>query len=116
MASRNQRQLMRRLQEIGERMTEAAKEVLRESAQEVAEDAKSRCPVKTGKLRDSISVEESRGGTVYKITANAKNDDGVCYGFIVEYSPSGTPFLLPALEANKNRIRTKLREALRQHG
>lgn len=93
MARSNRRQLMRRLQEIGDRMTEEAKRVLREGAQEIAQDAKSRCPVRTGKLRDSIAVEENRDGTVYKVTANAKNAKGECYGFIVEYSPSGRPFL-----------------------
>lgn len=114
--ARNQRQLVRRLQEIGERMTEATKAAMRECAEAVAQDAKNFCPVKTGRLRDSIAVETSRDGMTYKVTANAKNNDGVCYGFIVEYSPRGTPFLLPALEANKSMIRRKLREALRIHG
>lgn len=109
------RRVLRTLREMGEHMTAAAKTVLREGAEEMAQDAKSRCPVKTGRLRDSIAVEANSAGTEYKITANAERN-GLRYGKIVEYSPRGQPFMKPAYEANINRIRAKMREVLRNGG
>lgn len=109
------RRVLRTLRGMGEHMTAAAKAVLREGAEEMAQDAKSRCPVKTGRLRDSIAVEANSAGTEYKITANAERN-GFYYGKIVEYSPRGQPFMKPAYEANINRIRAKMREVLRNGG
>lgn len=105
---------LRQLRELGETVAAEVKAVLRQGAEEMAADAKSRCPVKTGKLRDSITVKANREGTEYKIVAHAEKN-GVNYAPIVEYSPRGTPFMTPAYEANINGIREKLREVLR-HG
>ena len=64
-------------------------------------DAKLRCPVQTGRLRNSIT---------YKV----KRDEAII-GTVVEYSPYiefGTvkmkpkPYLRPALDENKNEIRS----------
>ena len=92
---------------------QAAKDALKQGADEVVADAKSRCPVRTGKLRDSIRAEPNREGTSYKIIADADNN-GYQYGQIVEFSPKEgfTPFLYPALEANYGRVMSNIRTAI----
>lgn len=104
------RETLRQLREMGEHVVTAAKTGLARGAREVVNDAKSRCPVKTGKLRDSIRTEANRDGTVYKIVADADNN-GFCYGQIVEFSPKEgyKPFLYPALDANAGRIYASIR-------
>ena len=62
-----------------------------------------------------------RGGTAYKISADARAADGMFYGQIVEFSPKiNRPFLYPALDAHREEIREKIvaavRTACRRHG
>ena len=104
---------LRRLRVMGEHVVQAAKDALKHGADEVVADAKSRCPVRTGKLRDSIRAEPNRESTSYKIVADADNN-GFCYGQIVEFSPKEgyTPFLYPALEANYGRVMGNIRAAI----
>lgn len=106
---------MRQLREMGDHIVQAAKLALKTGADEVVADAKSRCPVRTGKLRDSIRAEPNRDETEYKIVADADRN-GFCYGQIVEFSPKDCykPFLYPALEANYGRIMANIRGAIRQ--
>ena len=105
---------IRQLREMGEHVLQAAKDALKQGAAEVVADAKSRCPVRTGKLRDSIRAEPNNAGTVYNISANAQNDNGEYYGQYVEFSPKEgfTPFLYPALDANYGRVMSNIREAV----
>lgn len=106
---------LKQLREMGEYVVEAAKEALKQGASEVVTDAKSLCPVRTGKLRDSIRAEPNRGGTSYKIVADAEDDNGYCYGQIVEFSPKiNKPFLYPAFDANYGRIQSNIRAAIRR--
>ena len=103
---------LRQLREIGEHVVQAAKDALKQGADEVVADAKSRCPVKTGKLRDSIKVEPKNDGAVYIISANAEKN-GFCYGAVVEFSPKiNKPFLYPAIEANYGRVMGNIRAAI----
>lgn len=106
---------LRQLNEMGEHVVEAAKDALKQGAAEVVSDAKSRCPVNTGRLRDSIRAEPNRAGTSYKIVADAEDDNGFCYGQIVEFSPKiNKPFLYPAFDANYGRIMANIRAAVRR--
>lgn len=113
------------LKELGEHVLQAAKDALKAGVNAVVEDAKSRCPVKTGALRDSIKAEPNKNKTVYQISADAKSaptkehPNGYLYGQIVEFSPScAHPFLYPALEANRKKVAddilTAIREAIRR--
>ena len=99
------------LREMGEHVVEAAKAELKKGADEIVADVKSRCPVKTGRLRDSIKAVSNRDGSVYWITANAsvespKSPTGrFYYGAVVEFSPKiNRPFLYPALDAHRQKI------------
>lgn len=67
-------------------------------------DAKRMCPVDTGRLRASLSheVEKSGGEIVGRVGTNVE------YGVYVEYGTSkisGKPYLRPALEKNKGKIK-----------
>ena len=67
-------------------------------------DAKRMCPVDTGRLRSSLAHEiEKKGNEVIgRIGTN------VVYGVFQEYgssTQSGTPYLRPALEKNKGKIK-----------
>ena len=115
MSRRNSsKQTLENLREMGGHVAEASKRALRRGAYTVAADAKSRVPVKTGKLRDSIKVTANGDGTRYKVSAEAKNK-GYLYGKVVEFSPKiNKPFLYPALENNRQQIREEIKEAARQ--
>ena len=99
---------------IGTNAAKVAKTALKEGADGVVEDAKSRCPVKTGALRDSIHAEVKRNGTYIKVVADAQND-GVYYGKVVEFSPKiNKPFLYPATDAARDSIRDNIARAVRE--
>ncbi len=67
------RQAVNHFQRRGEHVLQAAKNALREGAELIVNDAKSRVPVKTGKLRDSIHAIEKENGAVQEIIADAQN-------------------------------------------
>ena len=97
----------------GEKATAAAKMALDKGADEVIEDAKYRCPVLTGRLRDSIHKETENGGLKIKIVADAQNDYGAYYGKVVEFSPQiNLPFLYPAIDAKREAIRKNVADAI----
>lgn len=107
-------QTVRRLREAGEHVEAAAKRALRNGAYTVVADAKSRVPVRTGNLKNSIKAEPNRDGSVYKISANAKKN-GVAYGQFVEFNPAyKTPFLYPAMDAHRQQIRENVKDAAQQ--
>ena len=91
---------------LPEKIIEKAKQALAKGADEIVSDAKTRCPVKTGKLRDSIHAEKQKDGMKYKIVADAKSEKGKneFYGKVVEYRPGGQPFIYPAIDANRKDI------------
>ena len=120
---------MQELRELGEDVLQAAKDALAAGADEVMQEAKGRCPVyegrdkrvRKGALRDSIKLKKLRGGTAYKISADARAADGMFYGQIVEFSPKiNRPFLYPALDAHKDAIKASIVDAIkaacRRHG
>lgn len=108
------------IREYGEHVLAAAKAELKKGADAVVADAKSRCPVKTGRLRDSIKAESNRDGSVYWITANASVEspkspsNRFYYGAVVEFSPApkGKPFLYPAMDAHRQEIYDNISAAI----
>ena len=102
------------LKQIGEKVSKTTKEALKECAEMLTNEAKTRCPVDSGRLRDSIHAEKRKGGTKYQIVADAKDDQGRFYGRVVEYSPKiNRPFMYPAMDALKEQIKEKLINAVR---
>ena len=101
------------LRRKGDEVLFAAKSALKDGVDLIIADAKSRCPVRTGKLRDSIKAVDVASGAAYEITADAKNDNGVAYGQFVEFSPKiNKPFLYPAIDANISEVREKVKQAI----
>lgn len=113
------------LERYGEKAAEAARKALRENAETLVDEAKSRCPVETGfyrgrqhklkhpgRLRDSIHVEDGGKDSV-QVVADAKDDKGFCYAPLIEYSPRGTPFLKPAYEAKKIEMINHTKDVIR---
>ena len=105
------------LREMGEHVANAAKTAIRNSADIVVAEAKSRCPVKTGKLRDSIKATAKNQGAAYSISANASSTDSngrtYYYGRRIEFDPYiGQPFLYPSLDAHRQEIYHKVRDAI----
>ena len=107
------------LRESGEHVVDAAKAELKKGADAIVADAKSRCPVKTGRLRDSIKAESNRDGSVYWITANASTESPKSptgrfyYGAVVEFDPKiNKPFLYPAMDANRQQIYDNISAAI----
>lgn len=101
--------LMRKLDSMGGNVLDALDKAVRETALVAQGDARQNAPVDTGALKGSISTEfdrnaESSTGTVYT---------NIEYGL---YQEMGTvnmpahPFLMPALNANKDTFK-KLSEA-----
>jgi HK97 gp10 family phage protein len=108
------REILRRLGEIGPDTQNAIEEALVKSALFVERDAKINSPVDTGRLRASIShIEEGFGS----------DNPSVQIGTNVEYAPaiefgtskqSAKPFLFPAFNGNKQKILKELAKALRR--
>lgn len=108
-----------RLRKIGEHVVRAAKLALAYGADIVVADAKSRCLVKTGELRDSIQAEEKDKGASYIISANAFKTDRYgrkyYYGQSVEFDPAiNKPFMYPAWDAHINEIRENVKKAINE--
>ncbi len=120
------------LESWGADVAEKGKRVLKEGADEVVAEAKANCPVKTGKLRDSIKAEKKFNGMYYTIMASAiaekkrkvrKTDEETNetvmveedydYARIVEYHPDyGKPFLIPARDAHSKQIQDGIEAAV----
>ena len=102
----------------GERVAAAAKEALADNAEELCQTVKSKCPVRTGRLRDSIHVSRLKDGAVYKVIADAPGDDGTPYARIVEFSPKiDKPFMYPSMDEKRDKFKrnvvSKIKEAIR---
>ena len=107
------------LKELGQDVCDEALKALEDGAKIVVEDAKSRVPVETGTLRDSIKYKKIGKGQKIRIVADAykNNKDGkkIYYGNLVEFSPKiNKPFMYPALDAHRAEIRQKIIDAIRE--
>jgi HK97 gp10 family phage protein len=104
--------LKSRLPEITERIPPSVHHAVEAGAELVAEGARQRVPVATGRLRDAIHVDTEPEGA-YVIAGDSK----AFYGMFVEhgtrYMPAH-PFLLPALEENRSEIEHLVDNAIRE--
>lgn len=111
------RKAVQKLREIGEHVVNAAKLALAYGVDQIVADAKSRVPVRSGKLKDSIKAREVEGvesGVLYEISADATNKKGIAYGQFVEFGPHCRPFLYPAMDANRDIIKNDVEEAIQE--
>lgn len=99
-------------------MGQSAEDVLQSAAEAggkiALDDAKMRCPVDTGRLKNSLYLEKlkkSPGKADVKVSIG-KNE---YYGVFVELGTSKSeakPFLRPAVDENKDRIAKAINEAV----
>ena len=103
------------LDKLQPEMVAKVSSALEEGAGLIATEAKTRVPVDSGKLRDSIHVEMSEGKTVAYVKANARGKNRFAYGLVVEFSPSvNKPFLYPAADARAEEVKAKVGKAMKE--
>jgi HK97 gp10 family phage protein len=91
-----------RIDAIRSQLDEQIDPGLRRVAEEIADEARSRVPVNTGRLKAAIHVEDNDDG--YRVVFG---DGDAWYGHIVEGGGAHTParpFAVPAVEAVRSRI------------
>lgn len=114
--------LKSRLPEITDRIVLRVPEALALGAELIVESAKERCPVVTGALRDSIHEQREASGRYYANRRVYAGDDKVFYGNMVEHGHAIAgggqvaphPFLVPAVEDNRDRIDALVSSAIRR--
>lgn len=97
-----------RLKEIGNSLSQAIGDALREAAESIVNDAQANAPVDTGFLRDSIEIS-GESETSVTVTSGAE------YSVFVEYGTSkmsAQPFFEPAIEQAKAELQQALRDAI----
>lgn len=103
------------LKELGQDVCEKALNALEEGAQIVTDEAKSRVPVKTGRLRDSIHFKKINKGQKIRIIADAKDEKGFSYAPIIEFSPRiNNPFMHDSLSARRAEVKQNIIDAIRE--
>jgi HK97 gp10 family phage protein len=100
-----------RLPQIAAMLRPKLEAIVEDTAERVVEDARNRAPVRSGDLRRAIHVEQKDDLTAHVVAG----DKDVFYGHMVEYGTSHSaphPFLIPALEANREDAIRRARRAL----
>jgi HK97 gp10 family phage protein len=93
-------------------------EAIVQGAHQVAEDAAIRLRPhrRSGELEDQIHVDERQREGVYVIAGDSRDPSFAFYGHMVEHGTSHSPphpFLVPALEENRDPIVNDARRRLR---
>ena len=99
-----------RLPEIAIELEVRLHEVAASAAEMIAESARERVPVASGRLRDAIHVEKTETGA-----SVVAGDREAFYGHIIEHGSRNAPahpFLIPAAEAVHPELLSLAREAL----
>lgn len=103
------------LLELGDSISEEARNALEEGAKIIVADAKRRAPKISGKLGASITYKKLNGGNRIKIIAPVKSKKGTPYGQYVEFWPDRQkPFLYPAMDANRETVKEMVVKAIRE--
>lgn len=100
----------------GEMVVEALRRQMEIEVEKIIEDMKSRVPVRSGALRDSIHWRWNKNKTAIEILADAAHPRShVKYGRLVEFSPRiNKPFFYPAMDAHREEYRESLRRAMQE--
>ena len=108
--TRLDREVQDRLPQVATQIRAAAEAAVAECAAAIAEQARADCPVRSGRLRESIGVEVATDPAGAVIEARVFAD--APYAAVVELGTGKSapqPFLFPALEAQGARLREVLR-------
>jgi HK97 gp10 family phage protein len=115
-------QFLRDLKQFAREVDDALPRAVAEASAIVAEEIRSRCPVDSGHLRDSIEIlplliEDGRYVQGVQV-GEQRPADGRWYVGFVEYGAhghTGTPFIRPAIRAAEARVVRAIESALREH-
>jgi len=106
--------LKSRLPEIAEELRPKVSAAIKEGAQLVAAEARVRVPIGPPEVHIKNDIRVTRVGPAeYAVLAG---DDNTFYGHMIEWGTSHSaprPFLVPALEANRQTVETLVAAALR---
>jgi len=107
--------------ELGAEVSVKAKQALLAGGQTILSDARARIRNVSGTLSASGKIEVNKSGTIVRIVfdaqspATANSAGGYMYGKIVEFRPGHEhPFLYPAYDAHRDRIKQNVIEAIRR--
>ena len=120
-ASEDIKRTVEELRKKGKNVIFNAKLALAAGVDMIVEDAKSRCPVRSGELKESIKAREVKvtgveeDGILYEISADATNQNGIAYGQFVEFDPRiAKPFLYPAMDACRDTVNKDIKDAIEE--
>lgn len=102
-------ELRAKLRRIEQEVGRVARREVKRTALNVQRRARETVPVDTGRLRNSIAVEELEGGLDAAIGTNVE------YAPYVEFGTNRTrpkPYLLPAMESERGPFRDRLNKAV----
>lgn len=105
--------LRRKLGKLGPAGRDAVRREIKRAALNVQNGARERVPVDTGRLRNSIAHVIDLDGMRAVIGTNVEYAPYVELG---TFRASAQPYLFPAFEAEKPKIRARLRKALNDEG
>lgn len=107
--------------ELLQSMEDAAIGILDKAAKAGADiaisDAKRRCPVKTGNLRDSLEFYKEKSSKNTRAGYQVRPGKKGWYGKFIEFGTSkrpARPFLRPALDNNRNQIEAEVRRTIQK--
>lgn len=91
-------------------------DAVQEGAAQVQADARALVPVKSGALRDAIEVRSRLKGMSAEVGVfRSSINRGVEYANAIEFGTKHSkaqPFMVPAVERNKNAIRERIEQAM----
>lgn len=96
--------------ELGRRITNQLEQIMMDSADIIVNEVKSRAPVKSGKLRDSIAKTLLVKGKNPIVAVGTK----VPYARYVEFGRNKRPFIYPSFEAKKQEFKKDVINGLRE--
>lgn len=102
-------------EQLGEDVTKAALKALKDGADLVVNEMKSRVPIKSGALQNSIRAIPLSKGRKYRIVADAKNEKGIAYGQFVEFDDRiKHPFMYPSYDEKRDEVKRLISDAIRE--
>lgn len=109
------KEIMKKLEELANLGDDAIKDAVLKGAIHVEGEAKERTPVKTGRLRASITHEVFSSGADHEGRIGPGND--VEYGIHVEFgtvNQRAQPYLRPGLQESRDKILDILKNAIKR--
>lgn len=97
-----------RVNSVIARTRQACLEAVTATVESAADDARARCPVRTGELRDSIDGEVQSAGSVITAVLGASADHALPVEFGTERM-SAQPFIRPAAERMPEELARQLK-------